>query len=341
MADLIYLSFRDMAHAAAGPVFPAQVMRAKGVGQDYDWAGPDALQRIRDRDLDLVPWDETAAIFARKDVYFLIHGFNVSRDRGFMGTGAAAQEILGEGVEDGAIALAGGKMIVPVLWPGDWYVPGINYPFEFGDARETARQFVKFLLSSATRIARASFITHSFGVRVALETMRMTLEAGRPDVAPAFGSALFMAAADDDDVIDWDYYGAVFDALQNVTVLSSESDATLRNAFPFGDAAEAALWDNQRTFRPALGLSGPRMLAESGFRGKTVWRPIPDAARTDHGDYLPQPWTKDASAKNGWTDKRRKVLKLMRQACAGVTEEWPATAEPRTLPAKSPSDAAS
>lgn len=325
MTDLYFLSFRDLQRKRAGPVLGAQVFRARAVDGAYDWVSPAFENRRRTGRVEIVPERFWAPIFSRKHLRFVIHGFNVNRDDGFMSPGAVAQELHDLGVKHLDPPLDDGGMVVPVLWPGDWLLPVVNYPFEWKDARSTAKAFAKFLTHQDFRLDRISFVTHSFGVRVALETMRETLASPDGDRRPDFDTAIFMASADINTVLDRQEYGAVVESLRKISVVSSRSDKVLKWAFPLGNAAEEALWRNRRPLRPALGRTGPKLAADSIACGKTDWRPIPDGDGVDHGHYLPLPRNagKGGAQQNGWTRKTEKVLTYLHAEAREAASEWP------------------
>src|SRR5579859_7694367 len=71
-----------------------------------------------------VGWAELASLSGGKNVVFATHGFNVSYDEGVRCL-ARLEPLLG---------LTGSDLFLGILWPGDWWLPVVNYPFEGGVA---------------------------------------------------------------------------------------------------------------------------------------------------------------------------------------------------------------
>jgi len=307
-----FISFR--AAGVGGGVTDAQMFRIEPFS-GYRWRGwtygahgttdlkpllseADRGERLRDR-----------------EVWFLIHGFNTDRDRGFMSSGAAVQEFMRLGVQADP-AFPPFDDIMPVLWPGDAAgfkpIVGAAYPTQIEDVRETACRFASLLLDPATRPARINFITHSLGARVALDTLREMLD--RDPMGPAPGTLLMMAPAADDDILDDPRFDKAVRALDRIVVLSSSRDRVLQWTFPAGDILEAILQrGRERTTARALGRFGPRLKADSPARGKTEWRHFQDWVGQDHNDYNAWPWAFAAKA-NGWDARRWRTHRFCRQA---------------------------
>lgn len=328
---MLVLSFRDMSVNGCGAVTSAAVYEVD-IEQVTPWT---PLPTLR-----LVPWDEVRATVQGRHVGFVIHGFNVNRDGGVTSCGAFAQELR----QDGALAAADPPldlfapsldMVIPVLWAGDWYLP-INYPFLLPDIRTTGRYFADFFVSSATRIKRASFITHSMGVRVALEAMQQTL-ARSATTKPAFDTAIFTAPAASDEVLDDPDYADAVAAVERFVIVSSRADTVLSLAFPAGNAAEQALWANDPGADDALGRYGPRLTPTSKALGKTDWYEMPASgpqpSAYNHGDYLPTPEDPAAGYPNGWSLKRVKIGALSQAVLSGQPPTFPPakTVSPRPI----------
>lgn len=312
MSDLHILSFRDLAVRKGGAVTPAVWMRVPEVDGEFDWGeGLNRTGRMKNS-IRVLSDASISHLVTGQHVRFVVHGFNVSRDAGFSGAGALAQELAGMGYLPGEPD-GEADLIVPVLWPGDWVLPAINYPFEFRDARDTAVQFAGLLQRCFADVGAISFVTHSFGVRVVLETVRKILDI-QPEFNDVFHAATFMAAADDNNVLDEAQYRDAVAAFTKITIVASRADRVLKYAFPLGDIVEAALWRNQRTFKRALGLIGPVFKLESEAEAKTLTYKSPKAPRGghDHGDYLPYRGDKQKEDENGWSPRRREILSLLR-----------------------------
>ncbi|HEY4029000.1 MAG TPA: alpha/beta hydrolase [Caulobacteraceae bacterium] len=301
---MFVLSFRDMATAKCSAVTTAAMYKVDPVAPPTVWSPAPGFT--------LATWTEVSALVKNKHVCFLVHGFNVNRDSGYTSLGAMAQEFTGAGVlGTGAtpldLQIADVDVIIPVLWAGDWYLP-INYPFLLPDIRLTASHFADFIWSSATMMRRVSFMTHSMGARVALETVRATLAGKDSHALPAFDTAILTAAAVADDILDQADFADTVAAFRRFVVVSSTADKVLAGDFPAGNAVEQALWRDDPGRDEALGLYGPRLKAGSPALAKTTWYRLTDH---DHGDYVPAPATPAPPFPNGWSAKRELIAELV------------------------------
>jgi len=317
---VLILSFRDMSTPRCSAVTAAAAYALDAIVPAFPWSPAPG------RALRLAGWLEVQRALQGKHVCFLIHGFNVDRDGGYTGLGAMAQEMAG----GGALTLAhppidlrtlGVDVVVPVLWAGDWYLP-INYPFLLGDIRATARRFADFIWSAASQMRRVSFVTHSMGARVALETVLQALSAQERYSLPVFDTAVFTAAAVTDQALDLAYFAPAVAAFRRIAVVSSTADEVLSGAFPWGNAAEEALWWNDPGRDVALGLDGPQLSLAAAARAKTSWYPQGDHK---HSDYLPRPLAPDVPARyvNGWSDKRLRVAETAQAVLDGAAAPIP------------------
>jgi hypothetical protein len=330
---MLVLSFRDMSTATDSAVTTAAVYDLGDVEPAFVWSPPPPYT--------LAQWDAVKRAWQGKHVCFLVHGFNCDRDNGYTGFGAAAQE-MGPGAAlpsepdpPGAFDLqvGGVDVVVPVLWSGDWYLP-INYPFLLPNVRLTGKYFAQLILSSATQMSRVSFVTHSMGARVVLETIQQTLAlaAKTPGArAPLFETAMFTAAATSDEVLDDPDYADAVGAVQKFVVVSSRSDTVLSGAFPLGNAVEQALWPNDPGADDALGRYGPRLKPGSPALPKTQWYEVPPNVGQDHNDYFPWPWQPVAPYLNGWSGKRVNIGLLSQAVLDHTPAGWisPSPISPR------------
>lgn len=207
-----------------------------------------------------------------RSVTFLIHGFNVDRQSGTVELEAFAAHL----------PATSGEAAVAVLWPGDSVVGPLSYPFETNKADDTALELVKFINDVLIQRPQLSFIAHSLGCRVAMETARHLWIAG----VPLAQICLMAGAIDNDSLADKaDYQGAAQYAAR-VAVLYSPSDQVLKMAYPAGNLVSAFLhW--MRTTDSALGFTGPRACAGESTPASVSAVGIPAIAAVDHGDYLP------------------------------------------------------
>lgn len=324
---MLILSFRDMSTPRCSAVTSAAMYSLDPLTAATSWVPPPSLQ--------LVSWSDVAQALAGKHVCFVVHGFNVDRDRGYTGFGAAAQEMAPGGALTTLIApigpmnlsVPGVDIVIPVLWAGDWYLP-INYPFLLPDVRLTGRYFAEFIASSATQMARVSFVTHSMGARVVLETVQQAAITAQKTGArmPVFDTAVLTAAAASDEVLDDPDYEAAVTAIQQFVVVSSRSDTVLSGWFPAGNLVEQALWWRDPGADDALGRYGPRLKVGSKALTKTRWFPIPPAVQQNHEDYFPEPWNAAPAFPNGWSDKRIKIGELDQAVLDSQTPAFPAAA---------------
>ncbi len=202
---------------------------------------------------------------AGKNVLFGVHGFNVNYREG-----ARAFGLL-----DAHLGLAGSDVFIGVLWPGDWWVPAINYPFEGSDAMECGRLLATFCSQHLAEAQSVSFASHSLGARLVLEALVHLDRRAR--------MVCLMAGAIDRDCLVAEYAKATSMADQ-IFVLSSHNDSVLRVAFPIGDAI-SDVFDRGRGFmEQALGYDGPPSPADPPV--VAPWQ-IPDADNYAHGSYLP------------------------------------------------------
>lgn len=232
------------------------------------------------------------ALRLEKRVVFLLHGFKVNRCVGKMVLGNLAHDL-------GALSNTG---LIAVLWPGDHALGFLSYPFEGRDADDTARELAEFInlnLNSSTPI---SFVAHSLGARVAMETAKQ-LE----DSNPIENVCLMAAAIDDYSVSAWANYRAVVQAAKTVAVLSSRKDTVLRYAYPIGDLLQAFIYLRD-TYGLALGYGGPRPHSNGGVPDSLFHCAIPSQLKVCHDDYL---------RSDNANCKQRSAAKFARQVISG------------------------
>ena len=292
MADLYYLSFRDIASASTG-VTAGEVYALDGVGPDTAWPGAGVSGA------NWVPWDKVPDLFRNKRVCFVVHGFNVDRDRGVRGGGPVSQEC--EGLGSLGLAISSLDMVVTVLWPGDGFL-GWSWFTAYDHSKTTGARFAAFLVSSAFTASEVSFVSHSLGARVVLETVAQTVPL-HPRFA--FGAAVLAAAAVDDNALDDPEYAVAAAALRRIVILSSRMDEVLKVFFTLGSIAEQALWSSYDGDARALGRYGPAFTAGSPAPPKTEWYEIQPQIGQDHGDYLPAPWLAPRRRTDGRPSARR------------------------------------
>jgi pimeloyl-ACP methyl ester carboxylesterase len=195
-----------------------------------------------------------------------------------------------------------------LFWPGDItpaIISGASYSWQIETAKECGRKLATFLAQLASRRSvpiEVSFVGHSLGCRVVLETLKAA--EGMP-VWPEVRAICLMAAAVPVGLVEPD--AELEEASQWVDhrlVLFSPSDRILRLAFPLGQTLAYFIGKEDRIYLSAVGLKG---MPES-------YRTTPGHMEGNgHSDY--------------WSDRRifRYIAPVM-----GIAVEH--TVEPRWLP---------
>jgi hypothetical protein len=207
---------------------------------------------------------EVDAMIAGKDLLLVAHGFNVGREQG-----ASQMAAL-----EARLSLPPTAHFFGILWPGDFFLPVVNYPFEANDAVRCGALLAELCNRRFTQAASLSFMSHSLGGRLVLEAVSRLARKAK--------SLCLAAAAVDRDVLTRQY-AAAFANAEHISVLSSTRDKVLKLAYPGGDLLSDLFGDSDSPFRSALGLKGPRPHPGSSL----VHHPIPKRLDCDHGDYLP------------------------------------------------------
>ncbi|MCR5875936.1 alpha/beta hydrolase [Phenylobacterium sp. J426] len=233
-----------------------------------------------------------------KHVILAIHGFNVSRDSGVRSLAALERRL----------ALRDNELFFGVLWPGDWWLPVINYPAEADDAVRAGRQLAAYVDENMAHAPAVSMVSHSLGGRVLLEAAQHVRRPVR--------ELCVTAGAVDNDVLGKGYARAKA-VSRRVSVLSSRNDMVLRLAYPLGDFGSDIFWgDNDSPWRGALGLKGPRPVE----REKVEHWPIPLRPKYGHGDYFPPGGfgAADQDPDGEWT----RAVRYIRRCLDGEPVAW-------------------
>lgn len=230
-----------------------------------------------------------------KDVIVAIHGFNVSRPK-------AVRSYV---TLESQLQLKADQRFFGVLWPGDFWLPVVNYPAEASDAVDAGGRLAAYLDATMASAASISFISHSLGGRVLLEAVQRL---GR-----AADEVCITAGAVDNNVLSAQYLAAKGKA-NRVSVLSSRSDSVLKLAYPLGDFGSDVLFgDKDSPWRGALGLKGPHPFEAPP---KVRHRPIDKALGFGHGDYFPP--SDGTSAPGRWS----KSVAYMRRCVNREPDSW-------------------
>jgi hypothetical protein len=252
-------------------------------------AGPGGLQ--------LITPPSIPRVVAGRNLLFVAHGFNVSRPYGAFSIGSL----------DVYLGLTAPDLIIGVLWPGDWWLPVVNYPFEGEVAIACGKFLAQFCNTSCVGAQSLSFLSHSLGARLILEAI---LHLDRADVR----SVCLTAAAINRDCLTREYR-FVRRVTERIAVLASEKDHVLRLAYSVGDPFADLLHDDHTPFQPALGYKGPPVPAIPPIA--QPWQ-IPNAPAYGHGDYFPKdPLPAEAEAL--W----HLPADFMKRAFQGQRQTWP------------------
>ena len=244
-----------------------------------------------------VHWAEIGPLVEGRNVLFVTHGFNVSYEHG-----ARSLAYLETRLDLGETGL-----FIGVLWPGDWWLPVVNYPFEGEVAIDCGRRVAAFAERWLGEAQSVSLASHSLGARVVLETVERLSRPAR--------SLCLTAAAVNHDCLGTQYADAATNAT-GVAVLASRRDWVLKLAFRIGDPISELLRDDNSPFQPALGYDGPHGAIPGTV--KPPWQ-IPPSADYGHGDYLP-PGTGGAG---GADAKWHEAADFIGRAFRGEVQRWP------------------
>jgi hypothetical protein len=253
---------------------------------------PVALRAVR--------WLELGPLVAGRNVIFAVHGFNVSYEHGARSL-AQLQNRLNLTAQD---------LFLGVLWPGDYWLPVINYPFEGNDANNCGRRLAAFCARWFAGAQSISFLSHSLGARLVLEAVRHLPRPAR--------MLCLTAAAIDQDCLTAEYASVTGNA-QQIALLASRNDWVLKIAFRLGDPVSDLLRDQPISAKRALGYDGPPPPAPSPVEGR--WQ-IPEADDYGHGSYLPPGDTVQppaVAANEQWA----RVAEFMAQMLRGLPRPWP------------------
>jgi hypothetical protein len=215
--------------------------------------------------LAVVPCAQVASLVAGRHVLFATHGFNVSYQDGACSLGLL----------DRYLALAPPILFIGMLWPGDCWLPVVDYPFEGDVAVDCGKCLADFCNRWCAGAQSISFVSHSLGARMVLEAITgMNRKAE---------SVCLTAAAINRDCLTAEYASAASNAAV-ISVLASHNDDVLKIAFAIGDPFAEMLHDDHSPFQAALGYDGPPTQSPQPVR--RPWQ-IPDQANYGHHDYLP------------------------------------------------------
>jgi hypothetical protein len=218
------------------------------------------------------------------------------------------------------LGMQGSDLAIGVLWPGDSWVPYINYPIEGGVAVSAGKALAAFCRRVMVGARSFSFCSHSLGARVVLQAL---LGLDRPA-----RSVTLAAGAISQDCLIEEYRAAMQDKVMSLGVLASKGDRVLRLAFPPGDFFSDLLGPDHNPFEPALGYAGPATAEATLVDGD--WA-IPYAQGAgyppnyDHGSYLPpgDAASEAAAAAISGVPTYKFVAEHFGNAFYGRAQSWP------------------
>ena len=193
------------------------------------------------------------------------HGFNVNRQNGIDSLSLWETKLQ-----------LGTALFIGVLWPGDAKLPiFIDYPFEGNEAMRSAKLLAPFLDKYFADVASLSFVSHSLGSRMVLETIA---QMNRSRVVRRL---VLMAGAIEDNCLTSEYQNAA-DKVESISVLASRGDWVLEFAFPPGNLVRDIISHDHPYWSSALGREGPVHMRDNI---SADWQ-MPDAWSYGHLDYL-------------------------------------------------------
>ena len=243
-----------------------------------------------------VDWTALKSLAKGKRVVLASHGFNVSYVDGLRSLARL----------ETAMAMRSGELFLGVLWPGDFAIPAINYPFEDKVAMHAGKRLGGFCNQWLAGATSLSFVSHSLGARVILQAVE-TLDRPARHVCVTAGAV-------NADCLSTEYAASARQS-RAVSTLSSREDMVLALAFPLADPIADILDEDHRPFERALGREGPM----SPYGDNITPYQIPDDPAYGHGDYLPPSDFKDDDPTGEWT----RAAAFIARAVRGEAQTWP------------------
>ncbi len=248
----LFVSFRT--HPAGGSVKGAELFECEHEGE---W--PSQLT------LSITP----AALASRwrgKDLLLAAHGFNVSQAQGIRSLGRLAD----------AIGLNESEAFIGILWPGDFWIPAINYPFEGDTAIKCGKYLADFCNRELDTARSISFVSHSLGGRLVLEAAKNLNRKVR-------GICLTAGAVNRDCLTA--QYASTAQSAGGAATLASHWDMVLKLAYPAGDVFADLLHDDHALLTAALGREGPLPSPPDSIHPSQI--PDDSNPHYGHGNYFP------------------------------------------------------
>lgn len=201
------------------------------------------------------------------DVLMVTHGFNVSQLDGL------------QKLSDWAKLLNIGRTVcVGILWPGDArWIHVVDYPVEGNEAMTAGDEVAAFINTSFSGALSLSFVSHSLGARMVMQTIT--------GLSRSVRRLLLMAGAIDNTCLSSEYATAA-SKVQSISILASRSDEVLKWAFPTGNFVSGLFSRGVPYIHEAMGREGPTEPYPSPDNIHADWQ-IPDGWDYGHGSYLP------------------------------------------------------
>ncbi len=280
----LYLNFRSQ--SVGGSVVDPYVLEGDGT------ASPPELRSV--------DWNNLGSLVSGRNVLFGVHGFNVSYEFGARSLGQLEPHL----------GLTPADVFFGVLWPGDYWLPVVNYPFEGDVSMDCGRRLAASCQRWFAAAQSLSFVSHSLGARLVLEAVKNLARPARV--------VCLTAGAINQDCLAAEYAVATANST-SISLLASRDDWVLKVAFRIGDPISDLFHDDHRAFERALGSEGPPCPAMPPIR--PPWQ-IPDAADYGHGDYLP-PGDAVQNDEGIAGAKWPRVASFMARAFRGEPQTWP------------------
>jgi pimeloyl-ACP methyl ester carboxylesterase len=213
---------------------------------------------------------------SQHDLVVLIHGFNNNRYE-------AQQAYSGfRDLQKGLLDQEAGErleaMLADAFWPGDANYAGpldlvdfLVYPATIADAKRTADSLSAYLLQR-TDVLNLSFVGHSMGCRVVLETIARLMAAPKFQT-PIRKVCLLAAAVPTFALFPGGALERAFMAAEQLEVLHSRDDVVLSVAFPLGQTLAG-----EGFFPSAIGRYGD----VPHCPGRVVTQPVEGAGHSDY-----------------------------------------------------------
>lgn len=204
-----------------------------------------------------------------RDVLLATHGFNVNRADGIDHLWRWTTWI----------DLGPNGFYVGVLWPGDSrWLPVLDYPIEGNEAIRSGRLLAGYLAANFREANSLSFVSHSLGARMVLESIRNLKKSGLK-----LNSVTMMAGAIDDTCLSNEYQDAAA-LMKEISVLASACDEVLKLAFPAGNLVAGIITRGHPYWHGALGRYGPNPPDQPAALVKTPI--LPDTWQFGHHCYI-------------------------------------------------------